>query len=1154
MIGQFIEQCLQAGIEFSLGNGGKLKISADKKALTPALTASIKSRKLEILEYLRGQEIQQLDADFQAQVGSRNEILQRLNLREQDIDGFYPLVPLQESILLEHMLNEQNDPYITYFILKVDSQQVLDKVLSSYQSVIDRHASCRTAIVWRGVDRALQLVKKRVDIPVTYINCYNEEEQKEKLTYLKNSERVMDLELDPLTRIHVLVRQDSEERLVFIERHHIVGDHISLEITLMELLQFYQGQEESLEPVRQQYELALQLNQQGTPDSRYFDDLVDDFESPSLLGNIRKAHVDSRDVHELTHRFVPGLEQNIRRHAQILGVSPAVMFHFAWGLVMAQYCGSRDVLFPTVFTGRMINPEYRTTIGMFLNSLPFRLRLTDASVAQQLKDVNLQLLQTSAREQVPFNQAIQKLTNQLGIAFNCIFNFRHSRDAEVMEALPFEHLVSKTESTAAVVLNVTDFGRYFEAELNCYKDINGDHLIESLVLALQYVVAAIDPEVSDIEAKFFMPQLLSQQQQQLLLNEFNDTALSPQTSGDLCVHQVIERQAAANPDAIAVLIEGRQLSYKALNEKANQLARHIRSHYEIQPDTLVGLCVGRSIEMVIGILAILKSGGAYVPLDPDYPQERLAFMLQDANVQLLLSSSQLTDSLPPFDGNLLYLDELPNTVAEQSRSDLLLANSQLSSSDLAYVIYTSGSTGTPKGVMVEHGNLLDYMLGAEQKYFETHVSGSLIFNSLSFDLSLPCLYLPLMHGLTVEMIGEQWIGSARIAEVLLQNSPKLLRLTPSHLLLLTDQLEGQVCETVHVFVVGGEVLDPQLAGRLVSIFPNVKLYNHYGPSECTIGCTAFPVSKSYLQSGDPIPVGKPLANTEVFVCATQEQEGSNLQLAPLGAIGELYVGGLGITRGYLNRDNLTAERFVTNPFYDANKHHSSKRLYRTGDLARFDNDGNLQFVGRADDQVKIRGFRVELGEIENQLAAIHNVDSAAVKVWQQVEGAQLVGYLKPAAALTDESTPEFIKAARTRLQRRLPDYMVPDVLMTVEQWPLTPNGKILRKALPEPKLILSRTEFEAAQTQTEHTIVHHIAEMLKLDKADLSIAETLLNLGFNSILSLRLSQKLSAQFGIDAPLTLILEANSIKELAMELDLILSVNSASDVADAVEEEW
>lgn len=1137
MINHFIDGCRNSGIEFSLGNAGKLKVNGDKSALTAEMVNKIKVAKADIIAYLKTQQIAELDRAFQAKVPNRAAILQRLGLQEQDIEGFYPLVPLQEGMLLQHMLSEKNDTYIKYFILKLNGKETVEQVLECFRAINQRHTSCRTAIVWRGVERAYQLVKKQVELPVTYIECADQNAFEQQLEALKSAEKTMDLEREPLTRVHVLSKAGSDEHILYIEKHHIVSDSMSLEITLFELLAFYQKRQAQLPPAKQQHEFALVLEQQQLSDNGYFDTLLEGFAAPNLLFNIAKTHVDPDFIEECVYEHVIAaeLEAGIREQAKQLGVSSSIVFHYAWAMVLAKFCDSKDVVFPSVMTGRMMVPEYRTTIGMFLNSLPLRVKFDSRSIGEQLVDLNLQLVQAYQYEQIPLDRAIQKLTDEFGTVFNCIFNYRHLEDQRLLDELPFEPVIAKDKSSTPFFLSVTETKSEFKIDLDIYRGTNGMLLVRALELALEHIVGAL-AEQGASNAPFVMPTLLGNDEVRYLVDELNDTQLD--YPKDQCFHQLIEQQAEKKPDNIAIVFDDKMLSYRELNQQANQLAHYLVEQHQVKADTLVGLCVERSFEMIVGILAIVKAGGCYVPFDIEHGAEIVNARVHSHNVGVTLCSNHTMAMLTEGTTQMLNINQLlDGGVAQYSQANLAL---DYNSESLAYAMSSSGTTGKPKLIGLPHRalvNLISSIVNDNDGFSGEHKV--LQFSSVGFDMSYTDLALALMQGGSLHLISEQVRFDVKVlAEIINRHQITLLNLPASIVNVLAEVcVERQVAlPSVKMVISTAEKLE--MSATLKAFFtanPQMRLTNHFGPTETHV-CTTYNFAADTEQWPQEVPIGYPIGNSQCYVLDSDQT------LTPNGVVGELYVGGDCLAQGYLGNGPLTEQKFIAKTRPDL----GSARLYRTGDLVKWV-DGQLMYVGRADDQIKLNGYRIELNDIRQQIKLHPEVNNAAVVFDKKLD--HLIGYFSSEAL--DE------QQLKVHLLNHMPSYMVPRFLLKVDGFKLTVNGKIDKSALPSLDAVYAQREYVAPQTEMEKTIISRIAELIDVDANSLSTSESFLNLGGNSILSIRLSQSLATTFDIEPPLILIMESNSIKELALELDLIVGIKNQAPLEpseDLVEEAW
>ena len=515
-----------------------------------------------------------------------------------------------------------------------------------------------------------------------------------------------------------------------------------------------------------------------------------------------------------------------------------------------------------------------------------------------------------------------------------------------------------------------------------------------------------------------------------VLMEWNDTQVDyPQ---DSCIHHLFEAQVERSPDAVAVVFEDEQLTYRELNARANQLAHHLQS-LGVGPDVVVGICVERSLLMVVGLLGILKAGGAYVPLDPAYPQERLEFMLQDTQVSVLLIQQQLVEVIPEHTAQIIALDKGCEAIALSSAENPI---SSVTSDNLAYVIYTSGSTGQPKGVMISHTGICNQLCWRQTTFPLTKADRVLQTISFSFDPSVWQIFWPLSFGAQLIMArpgGHQ--DSAYLVKLIAKQQITVIALVPSMLRLFLEEKGLDKCNLRHVFC-GGEALPVELQERFFNrLNSNDVLHNVYGPTEASIDATFWTCKRGTTHR--IAPIGRPIANTQIYILD------SYLQPVPLGVQGELHIGGVGLAQGYLNRPELSAEKFIPNPFSSE----PGARLYKTGDLARYLPDGNIEFIGRIDQQLKIRGFRIELGEIEATLSQHPNIQQSVVIAREDVPGDQrLVAYIIPS-----QKQASTLNELRRFLKEKLPEYMVPSAFVMLETLPLNTNGKVDRRALPAPQ-------------------------------------------------------------------------------------------------------
>ena len=629
--------------------------------------------------------------------------------------------------------------------------------------------------------------------------------------------------------------------------------------------------------------------------------------------------------------------------------------------------------------------------------------------------------------------------------------------------------------------------------------------------------------VTQFEESVAYQPLLSEQERYKILVEWNDTEAD--YAKDKSIHQLFEEQVEKTPNAVAVVFENQQLTYLELNQKANQLAHHLQS-LGVQPEVLVGICVERSIEMLVGLLGILKAGGAYVPLDPNYPVERLSYMLADSQLPILLTQQHLFQRLPQNQTQTICLDDWQKFTNYSDHNPC----SKVESDNLAYIIYTSGSTGKPKGTMILHSGLINYLSWCTKAYNVAVGVGSSVNSSISFDATITSLFSPLLVGGKVVLLPEE--GEIEALKAALSSGVKfsLVKITPAHLEILSHLFASEeVNIQTQAFIIGGEALTEKVTSFWQKYAPETKLINEYGPTETVVGCCVYEVG-TLCPPGSNIPIGRPIANTQLYILD------SHLQPVPIGIPGELYIGGDGLARGYLNRPELTQEKFIPNPFSDG----KSERLYKTGDLACYLNDGNIEYRDRIDHQVKIRGYRIELGEIEALVNSYPQVQQAVVIAREDIpENKSLVAYVVASEkTLTTSQLREFLK-------EQLPEFMVPSAFVILDTLPLTLNGKIDRKALPAPDGEITREhEYIAPSTPSQEIIANIFASVLGVQ--NVGIHDNFFELGGHSLLATQLISRLRLAFAVEIPLRGIFESPSVAKLDQKLTQLRTTETGLSV--------
>ena len=735
---------------------------------------------------------------------------------------------------------------------------------------------------------------------------------------------------------------------------------------------------------------------------------------------------------------------------------------------------------------------------------------------------------------VPFDRVVGALQPERNLSYSPLFqvmlNWR-DRDAQLkfigLPGLTLEPLLAQSKTSKFdLTIVLTDAGDDIDLEMEYSTDLFDEARIERMVghlrTLLEGAVANPEQQLADL------PLLTSAERHQLLA-EWNRTEVA--YPNDRCLHELIEEQVERTPDAVAVAFEDKQLTYRQLDERANQLARYLQ-RLGVGPDTLVGICVERSLEMVVGLLGILKAGGAFVPMDPEYPEKRLAFIVEDGGMDVLLTQAHLAESLPARHARIVRLDTDWPAIAAESPSR---ARSAVTAGHLAYMIYTSGSTGAPKGVLVEHGPLVQHCVECREFYGLTSNDRVLQFASLSFDAAIEQILPPLLSGARVALREAMVWTPGEFQRKLAELGLTVINLPPAYWRQLAEGWANSVepisVHQLRLVIIGGDAMTAQTL-QLWRQTPlnSVRLLNAYGPTETVVTATSFEIPACGRGQAplERIPIGRPRGARQIYLLDRWGQP------APVGVAGELHIGGTALARGYHNRRELTAEKFVADPFSDS----AGARLYRTGDLARYLADGNIEFLGRVDQQVKIRGFRIELGEIESALSQHPAVrETLVVAREDEAQEKRLVAYVL-AKGKVEPSAGEL----RGFLKEKLPEYMVPSAFVTLDCFPLTPNGKVDRRALPKPDLQSNPAGFVPPASATEKTLANIWSEVLRIKQVGRH--DNFFELGGHSLLGTQVISRIRKLFGVEMGLRSLYDTMTVAAMA---EAIAKVKFEQDIS-------
>jgi len=926
--------------------------------------------------------------------------------------------------------------------------------------------------------------------------------------------RAFDLSRGPLFEIHLFRLGENEHRLL-LKAHHIVVDGLSVNLIVQDLAALYSATLHGVDanlasPLQFSDFLSWRAETKFPQQEAYWlNQLAGDLPVLDLPVDRPEPLIKTFRGGRYSQELPAALLASVRSLSRSQGCTDFMTLFSAYALWLHRLSEQNDLLIGMPVAGRNLKGGEQL-LAYATHLIPIRSRVEwNQSFEVYLKGIRDTLLQGYQNQDYPFSELINhpSFKARRGNLVSALFNLDRPGEAPSMAGLDVNWLSQPIHHTAfALTLNLTEVGDAMVIECDFSRDIFDEQSIERYIAHFLTLLNGIVAKPAEMLAR--LPLLDAETRQQLLF-DWNDTAADyPHES---CAHQLFESQAALTPQAIALRFGEAEMSYEELNAAANRLAAWLRAE-GVGPEVVVGLCAERSFELVIGLLAIMKAGGAYLPLDPSYPTPRLSYMLEDAGVSILLTQASLQEHFAALSKlKMLCLDTQRDTFANAASDNV---DKALTPDNLAYLIYTSGSTGQPKGTMIVHRGLVNYLSWAVKRYEMGQGDGSPLHSSISFDATITSLFAPLISGRQLTLLPEGGQEIDHICAALQSDQHwSLVKLTPAHLELINAMIPPENLAGLTRFVVlGGEALLERQVEPWLAHAPETQLINEYGPTETVVGCCIYQAGadEAALPShvAGAVPIGKPIANTQLYVLD------SNKQAVPVGVKGELYIGGLGVARGYHQRPELTAERFIEieqTGLADANLPESLRgsRLYRTGDIVRYLADGNLVYLGRIDNQIKLRGFRVELGEIESVLAHQPGVREAVVIAHRRSDqDVRLIAYISAADGVSRDE-----RALRQTLADVLPAHMLPSSFVVMERLPLTTNGKIDRTALPLPDGLRPQVAsvFVGPSNDAEKKIVALWRELLEVEQV--GVDDNFFELGGHSLLVIPLRDRLQAMFG-----------------------------------------
>ncbi|WP_414529157.1 amino acid adenylation domain-containing protein [Nodularia chucula] len=1031
----------------------------------------------------------------------------------------YPLSFGQQGLWFIHQLQPDTSTYNIPIVISLKGCVNLAFLQDSLNEIIRRHEVLRTSFTVvdgqpvQVINQALPLTLAMEDL--RGLSASENRTHAAQRLASELAQQPFDLSAQSLLRAKVLQLSDQSYHLI-LTLHHIIADGWSIGVLIQELAALYEAF--SVGELSQLPELPIQYRdfvtwQRKSIDSERIQSLLTYWKQKlqselpvlNLPTDRARSPVQTFQGNRAQLVLSPTLTTELKNLSRQQGVTLFMTLLTAFKILLYRYTGQTDIVVGSPIANRN-KAEVESLIGFFVNVLLLRTDLSgDLSFQELLARVKSTALEAYVHQELPFEKLVEELQPNRDLSYNPLFQVMF-----VLQNVPKPNLsitdVSITYEegeNGTSKFDLTLFMDDSESGLVATCEYNTDLFnADTINRMLGHFQTLLESIVSDPKQCISQLQLLTPSEVQQLLIEWNDTQTDyPQ---DKCIHHLFESQVEKTPDAIALICDNQKLTYRELNNRANQLAHYLQK-LGVKPEEILGICMKRTPEMVIALLAILKAGGAYVPLDPAYPQERLTFMLEDSQARVLLTQTHLVELFDQPSLHVLCVDQDLQLLSQQSAENLF---SEVKSDHLAYVIYTSGSTGVPKGVAIKHQSCVALLTWSREVFTVDDLAGVLASTSICFDLSIFEMFVPLSWGGRIILVENALHLPSLTAEVSLVNTvPSII-----NELLQIDGLPPSV-RTVNL---AGEPLQNQLVKQIYQNHHIQKVLNLYGPSEDTTYSTFVEINRN-----SNVTIGRPIADTQIYLLDPK------LQPVPIGVPGEIYIGGAGLARGYLNQPELTKERFIFNPF-------SSKlnsKLYKTGDLARYLPDGNLEYLGRADNQVKIRGFRIELGEIENALLKHRSLRETVVLVREDKAGhQQLVAYI-----VSLQSQIPTVNELRKYLKELLPDYMIPGIFIFLDTLPFLPNGKVDRRALPVPENLRPdlRVSFQLPQSEMEQQIAKLWQEVLHLDQV--GIHDNFFDLGGHSLLMLKVNNQLCAILQRDISVVTMFQNSTIYSLAQYLN-------------------
>ncbi len=1033
--------------------------------------------------------------------GTKQNIYSRIEPVEEK--EYYPLSSAQKRIYTLQQFEENSTSYNMPMVMTLEGELDKSKLEEAFNKLIQRHEALRTS--FEVIDgEPVQVVHKEISFEIEYTETDKEKAGEIAEVFVKT----FDLSKAPLLRV-ALTKINDKEHMLMLDMHHIISDGVSMGILTKEFIELYDGKE--LPKLRIQYkDFAVWQNElfESLEIKNQEEYWLKAFEGELPVLNMptenQRPSIQSFEGDSLSFELNEELTGKLKQIAKYTGSTMYMVLLSACNILLSKYSGQEDIIIGSPIAGRP-HADLENIMGMFVNTLAMRnYPKSNKTFKEFLNEVKASSLQAFENQDYQFEELIDKLNITRDLSrnplFDVMFSMQNMNTGELqIEGLKFKpYEINNNIAKFDITITAIELDKIIGIDLNYCTKLFSKQTIQSIS---KHLINILNSIASNTNLRLSEVEMLSEEEKHQLLVEFNNT--KTEYPKDKTIQQLFEEQETKTPDNIAVVLDNKHLTYRQLNEKANQLARTLRIK-GVKADSIVAMMVDRSLEMIIGIMAVLKAGGAYLPIDHTYPQDRIEYMIEDSGASILLTQAHIENkasincTVINIDNEELYTGD--NTNLEHiNKSD-----------NLAYVIYTSGSTGKPKGNLTMHYNITRVVKNTN--YIEINAEDNILqLSNYAFDGSTFDIYGALLNGAKLLMVDRQTvIDINKLSKLIEEENITIFFVTTALFNALVD-INIECLKNVRKVLFGGERVSLQHAKKALEYMGKDRIIHVYGPTESTVYATYYFINAIDEKLGT-VPIGSPISNTEIYIL------NRNDKLQPIGISGELCISGDGLAKGYLNREELTKEKFVQSTYND------KELIYKTGDLARWLPDGSIEFIGRIDHQVKIRGFRIELGEIENELLKHNKIREAIVIAKEDNSGNKyLCGYLAGEVELSN-------KELREHLSKNLPEYMIPSYFIQLEKLALTANGKVDRKALPEPDGSISTgAEYVAPSSEIEEKLVNIWSEVLGIEKV--GINDNFFELGGHSLKAINISAKISKELNVSVPLREMFKTPTIKGIA-----------------------